>query len=104
MAWVKVAEAADVPQGRGKMVRLGALELALFRIEEQILCIDNRCPHMDGPLAEGDIEGDMVYCPWHFWPIQIRTGSVNFDTSICVATYPCKTEDGAVFIDLPGAA
>ena len=100
MGWLKVAEAAEVPQGRGKMVRPGKFELALFQIDGVFYCIDNRCPHMDGPLAEGDLEGDTVYCPWHFWPINVKSGALNFDPTLCVSTYPAKAEDGAVWIDI----
>ncbi|HLJ53781.1 MAG TPA: Rieske 2Fe-2S domain-containing protein [Chthonomonadaceae bacterium] len=100
MAWTRVAAAADLKPGLGTAVIAGGHELALFLVEGRLYCIENRCPHMDGPLSEGDVEGDIVYCPWHYWPINIRTGALTFDDSACAPTYPCKVEDGGVLVDI----
>jgi nitrite reductase/ring-hydroxylating ferredoxin subunit len=62
--------------------------------------MENVCPHMEGPLAEGDVEGEIVYCPWHYWPINIRTGEVTFDPTACAATFPCRVEGGEIQVDV----
>ena len=107
MGWVRVARAADVSAGKGSYVIAQGRELALFVIEREYFCIENACPHMDGPLSEGDVQGDVVYCPWHWWPINIRTGALQFDPAVCTATYPCRVEGEdimALFPDPDGAA
>ena len=40
------------------------------------------CTHEEGPLAEGDIEGHEVTCPWHGARFDIRTGEV-----LCAPAY-----------------
>jgi nitrite reductase/ring-hydroxylating ferredoxin subunit len=99
MAWIKVAQTSEVTTGRGTTVHVDGRELALFCIGNEFFCIDNVCPHMDGPLAEGDVRDDLVYCPWHYWPVNIRTGEVPYDPSICAATFPCRAEAGFLYID-----
>jgi nitrite reductase (NADH) small subunit len=105
MEWVRVAGSAEVTPGAGKAVIAGGRELALFVVDGQYYCIDNCCPHMEGPLADGDVEGEIVYCPWHYWPINIRTGELTFDPGVCAATYPCRVEGDSVLVNLnPGPA
>jgi phenylpropionate dioxygenase-like ring-hydroxylating dioxygenase large terminal subunit len=32
------------------------------------------CPHMGGPLEQGQIENDEVTCPWHRYRFSLSTG------------------------------
>ena len=36
----------------------------------------NRCSHRGGPLAEGEVRGSCVRCPWHGSQFEIATGAV----------------------------
>ena len=100
MGFVKVAEVDDVPAGEGKVVVVGRNELALFKVDGEIYCIDNLCPHADGPLGEGYVNGDCVSCPWHAWQFSVKTGKMLYNPEVGVQTYACKVEDGAVFVDV----
>src|SRR3978361_1383445 len=99
MGWVRVAAKSEIRPGAGKSVLVNGKDLAVFMVDDQIYCISNTCPHMDGPLSEGDVEGEIVYCPWHYWPINIRTGALTFDPSVCAETYPCRTEGEDVLVE-----
>ena len=45
-----------------------------------------------GPLGEGELDDDVVTCPWHAWQFNVKTGvSVN-NPSACVKTYQVKVE------------
>lgn len=100
MPWEKVAKVADVKPGAGFAAIAGRREIALFLVEGQYFCIENSCPHMQGPLSEGEVEGEIVYCPWHYWPINIRTGELTFDAGVCAATFSCRVDGGDLFVDL----
>jgi nitrite reductase/ring-hydroxylating ferredoxin subunit len=100
MAFVKVAEVEGVPPGSSCVVDAGGRELALFNVAGEFYCIENSCPHNDGPLGEGELEGDVVMCPWHAWQFNVRTGRMIYNESLCVATYPCKVEDNAVLVEI----
>src|SRR5690242_16245941 len=99
MAWVTVAKVLEVRARTGTTVCANGQELALFQVDGRYYCLENVCPHMEGPLAEGDLEGETVYCPWHFWPINVRTGAVEYDPSLCAATFPCRVEDDAIWVE-----
>lgn len=100
MAFVKVANTEDVRPGGAIAVRTQGKELALFNVEGSFYCIDNACPHLEGPLSEGYLEKDVVLCPWHAWQINVRTGEVLYSPGLCMATYSCKVEGNAVLIDI----
>lgn len=72
---IKIAEKWQVPCG-GKIVVEGPNKekIALFNIDGMIYALDNFCPHMGGPLGEGDIDDATVTCPWHGWQFDIASG------------------------------
>src|SRR5438132_11394513 len=100
MAFVKVADAAALSPGGSMVVMAEGRELALFNVDGTFYCIDNECPHREGPLGEGELEDDVVMCPWHAWQINVRTGEVLYSPGTCVATHACKIEDGAVYVEV----
>ena len=74
--FVKVASANEIAPGHARLVNIKGKEIALFNIEGNYFALDNACTHEEGPLAEGDIEGHEVTCPWHGAKFDIRTGEV----------------------------
>ncbi len=75
--FVKVATRAEISERSAKLVKIGDRRIALFNVAGQFFAIDNACPHADGPLSEGEIEGDEVECPWHGSRFNIKTGAVT---------------------------
>lgn len=100
MSFVKVLETDKLPVGKGTVVEAGGKELALFNVNGEFFCIDNSCPHRDGPLGEGELEGDVVMCPYHAWQFSVRTGEGLYGSGVGVRTYDCKAEDGYVYIEI----
>jgi nitrite reductase (NADH) small subunit len=99
--WQSVCKIEDIPQLGGRTARAGQMEIAVFRLSDgRIRAVDNRCPHKQGPLAEGIVSGDTVICPLHARKISLESGEVLKPDSGCVKTYPVKVEDGQVFLSL----
>jgi nitrite reductase (NADH) small subunit len=72
---IKLADKKDIPVGKAIVVRIpNGQEIALYNLEGEIYALENLCPHMGGPLGEGDIEDSIVTCPWHGWQFDIKTG------------------------------
>jgi 3-phenylpropionate/trans-cinnamate dioxygenase ferredoxin subunit len=77
--FVKVASASEIAPGQARLVNIKGKEIALFNIEGSFFALDNACTHEEGPLAEGEVEGHEVTCPWHGAKFDIRTGAVLQD-------------------------
>jgi len=98
--FVKVAHIDEIPDDTGHVVEAGGQEIALFKVEGKVYAIENECPHREGPLGFGELEDDVVTCPWHAWQINVRTGEVVYNPGLCAKTYRCKVEDGDVFVEV----
>ncbi len=98
---VKLARLDELPLGTGKTVRLGALELAVFRLgDDTVRAVENRCPHKNGVLAEGMVSGHYVFCPMHDRKIDLNDGLVQKPDDGCVKTFGTWIEDGVVWVDV----
>ncbi|WP_147804199.1 nitrite reductase small subunit NirD [Alkalicoccus halolimnae] len=83
----------------GKEVLIGDLKLAVFRLaEDEFHTIKNECPHKKGPLTEGMISGEHVFCPLHNWKIDITDGQVEEPDEGCVQTFKTEIIDNNVYI------
>ncbi len=80
--FVKVASVAEIAPGQARLLNVRGKEIALFNVEGTFFALENACTHEEGPLAEGDIEGHEVTCPWHGARFDIRTGAV-----LCAPAY-----------------
>ena len=91
---VTVANTTELAAGTGIVAEVNGKSLAVFNVDGTFHVIDNTCIHRGGPLGEGDLEGEVVTCPWHGWEYNVKTGvSVN-NPSACVASYPVVIEGG----------
>ena len=102
MAFVKVAELDEIAVGEGAYIERDGVSLALFNAGNgRFYACSPVCPHEDGPLAEGWLEGDAVVCPWHGFDFDLRTGRCQVDEGLTIPVYPTRVADGAVEVDLP---
>ncbi len=72
--FVKAASTDEVAPGQARLVNVKGREIVLFNIEGAFFALANACTHEEGPLAEGEVLGHEVTCPWHGAKFDIRTG------------------------------
>ena len=95
--WIPVAALEDLPLREGRCARIGSSEIAVFRLPDRVLAVDNRCPHEAGPLCDGITSGAVVACPLHGWRVSLETGAVARPSSdASVKTYPVRVQAGVV--------
>jgi NAD(P)H-dependent nitrite reductase small subunit len=103
-AFHRVATSADIPQGEGRRVKLGELEIAVFNIDGEFFAIDDVCTHAFASLSEGFVEGDVIECPLHSGRFDIKTGkAVAGPCEVDVRTYPVRREDDTILVGIPAA-
>ena len=96
----RVARADDVVEGKGTIVSVNELKIAIFRRDGALYAIRNQCPHMGGDLGDGALDGDVVRCPEHGWPFNVKTGQHPHAPVVAVRTFPVKEEGGEVYVEV----
>jgi nitrite reductase (NADH) small subunit len=101
MTKVLVGTIDELPDRLGKTVRVGDLEVAVFKLSDGgVKAVENRCPHKGGVLSEGIVSGEFVFCPMHDWKICLDDGKVQEPDHGCVKTYKTTVEGDEVYLHL----
>ncbi len=74
--FVKVAGLGQLSPGEMKYVEVGDDQVLLANVEGTVYACDNVCTHAFAPLAEGDLDGELVECPLHSSVFNVATGEV----------------------------
>ena len=96
----KAAKVSDLMPGKGLVVQVAGMRLALFNCDSVFYAIKNTCPHMGGELGEGLLTGDIVTCPWHGWRFNVRTGKNPEADVVGVRTFEVRVEGEEIFIGI----
>ncbi len=74
--WVDVLGEYKLREGEPRRVMANGVKVLLVRRGEKIYGLAEVCSHLGGPLAEGEIEGGTVRCPWHGSRFSLENGCV----------------------------
>jgi nitrite reductase/ring-hydroxylating ferredoxin subunit len=94
-----VGKASEIGPGEARVVEVGGRAVAVFNVDGAFYAIDNTCSHRGGPLAEGDLDGRVVTCPWHAWRWDVTTGANVNNPAVALACFPVVVEGGEVFVE-----
>ena len=73
-----VAKVSEVAPGSLKQIELdGDTQVCLANIDGTFYAVNGECSHSGGPLGDGDLEGNIVTCPWHAGEFDVTTGTVE---------------------------
>ncbi len=73
-----VAKVSDLAPGRLRHVEVdGGAPICLANVDGAFYAIAGECTHVSGPLAEGELEGTTVTCPWHGAMFDVTSGEVQ---------------------------
>ena len=102
MSWIEVGALDSIPQRGARVVRVGSLDIALFRTSSnEIFAVRDRCPHRGGPLSQGIVHGTRVTCPLHDWVIDLKTGHATGVDEGSTPTFNVRIANGRVELELP---
>jgi 3-phenylpropionate/trans-cinnamate dioxygenase ferredoxin component len=73
---IDVCPAQELGPGQRRIVAFEELEIGVFNCAGELLAIEDRCSHDDGPLAEGDLDEGActLECPRHGSRFDLRSG------------------------------
>ena len=92
-AWVEIGQVGEIPEGRVKVVEIGAQRLAIAHVGGEFFAVQDRCTHDEGPLGEGELFGNDIECPRHGARFDVRTGQpMTLPAVVPVKTFPVRVE------------
>ncbi len=97
---VEVARLSDLQERTGRVIKIGSLEIALFKTSAgSVRALQNKSPHpKGGTLVDGLVSGEFVFCPLYDWKISLIDGKVQAPDSGMVKVYEIETLEDKVFI------
>jgi len=112
--FVEVAKIEELRSGTMKKVFAEGQEILLMRVGDKYYAAGDRCPHMNGDLSQGKLEGTVVTCPRHGSQFDISSGQVVrwlkgglmsklgsvLRTSKDLTVYNVKVEDGKILVEV----
>lgn len=100
MAWHLAVKISDLAKDSGKSLEIEGRKVALFHADGKYYALEDSCIHRGGPLGGGHLEGMTVICPWHAWSFDVKTGECHTTPGAKQKTYPTKTENGNIYVNL----
>ncbi len=99
--WVRLCGLKDAPaEGQVAEAEANGVQVCLARVGGKLSALDNLCPHRQGPMGQGWIEGNTAVCPWHSWAFDLETGEAEYPAGERVRVFDVKVEGDAVLVDL----
>ena len=100
MAFVRAARKEDIPLGKIFEFQVAGQAIAIANVAGKFCAIKSVCAHEGGPLGEGELDGQVVTCPWHAWQYDVTTGKMVQNPAVGVDCYPVEVRGEDVFVDV----
>lgn len=99
--WVRLCGLAEAPTvGQVIEAEVAGMAVCLANVGGELSALDNVCPHRQGPLGQGWVEGEAVVCPWHSWAFNAKTGVAEFPEGERVGAYGVRVEGDDVLVEI----
>lgn len=85
-------------EGELTEVIIAGTAIVIAKVDGEFLAAANTCPHSGGPLADGDLDGTVLACPYHGWGFDLKTGSCQTNPSFTLPTYSALVEGDGVCV------
>ncbi len=100
--FVAVGSADELANGQRLFVEIDEYSILVFNIAGEFFAIGDICSHDNGPLGDGELEGNEVICPRHGARFDVRNGEVrSLPAVIDIPAYPVRVVDGQIEVGVP---
>jgi nitrite reductase/ring-hydroxylating ferredoxin subunit/uncharacterized membrane protein len=97
-----VMAVADLPDATPTKAALGPTGLVVVRRGDLVYALKATCSHAGGPLAEGELKGDNIVCPWHGSTFRLSDGAVRHGPAATrEVAYRARINEGQVEVQGP---
>jgi len=100
--FVRIVKTGDLPEGERLILEINNLPLVIFNVGGELLATGDLCSHDEGPIGDGDIDGDQIVCPRHGARFDIHTGkALTLPAVEGIPVYPIQVVDDFIEIGIP---
>ena len=97
---MRACAAVDVAEGRGLTVDLQGLSVAVFQADGRFHALLGRCPHANGSLGHGWVEGGEAVCPLHHWRFKLDSGRCTTVRGVTAHRFRCEVRGDEVWVEV----
>ena len=94
---VPVCSSSELEPGQKLAVDMGNAKLLLFRDGEELRAYSRKCPHLGVDLADGNHDGEQIFCPGHGIAFSWREGTSHCE-AFHLRQYKAYEEGGTIFV------
>jgi nitrite reductase/ring-hydroxylating ferredoxin subunit len=98
--YIDVAAVSELPAPGCRAYSVDGRKIVIVRTAAGVYALDNACPHRGGPLAEGDVIGSEIVCPWHLWGFDVATGICGGNPDVRVVTHDVRLAGDRLLVKL----
>jgi 3-phenylpropionate/trans-cinnamate dioxygenase ferredoxin subunit len=100
--YLEIMPADELPPGERIFIEVNGRSIVIFNLAGMFYAIGDVCSHDNGPVGDGQIEGNEIVCPRHGAHFDIRDGKAILLPAVeDIPAYPVRVVDGMVEIGLP---
>ena len=99
--YVDVGPVTRFPRGSGHAVDLCGTRVAIFRLPDRWIAVQDACPHMGLSLADGRIEANDVVCHGHGWCFDLDSGKSDRRSGAALRLYEIRIDNDRVLLHRP---
>lgn len=84
--------------GKVTEIIIAGRAIAVANVDGTFRACVNACPHADGPLGEGHLDGGLLTCPYHGWQFDLDSGACPTNPDVTLTTYDVQIVGDAVCV------
>lgn len=97
--YAPVLPVAEMPENTLRRVEVAGVPVVLLKSHGKYFAIAATCSHAGGPLDEGELQGDVVQCPWHGSRFRMRDGkALTGPATFGQPRYDVQVRDGMIHL------
>ena len=95
--WTDVLADAELVDGTPTPARFGGLPVLVYRDQNGLFAIADRCTHRGAPLHEGELRDGCISCPWHASKFRLADGQVMLGPATrSQPSYQARVHQGSI--------
>lgn len=81
-------------------VQAGGRVLALVNCAGEVRAFEGTCPHLSGPVGQGNFVDGHIICPWHAWEFDAASGECVHEDGVALRRYEVEVRGGEIWVEI----